>query len=238
MKKTIVLTIILAVLVIPSYAFAHFFSEYPDFFIEDGKLDVVIVVGQKAPSSHVLAQTQLALSLSSKVNEKPVGITKLDNEIGEINETNIISIGSACLNSVTREILDNPEPCDNGLVPGKATIQILETEDGKVHIVLNAYSEEGIRRAARVLADHKRYNLDGNLVTLDVEEKEAMEDTEEKAEPEESPIEEPKESIGENEEPAPYVEPEKENEGAEPTLSEDKGVIKKIISFILSLFGR
>ena len=240
MKKTIALIIILSILITPSYAFAHFFSEYPDFFIKDGKLDVVIVVGEKAPSSHVLAQTQVALSLSSNVAEKPVGLTKLDNEVGEINETNLISIGSACVNRVTKEILNDPEPCDKDLVPGKATIQIFETED-RVHIVLNAYSEEGIRRAARVLADNKRYNLDGNLVTLDVDEKEAIESTEEKAEPEEIPMDEPKETIRKNEELAPIMQQDKEEKEdaiQEPAAAQDKGIIKKIISFILSFFGK
>lgn len=152
--------------------------------IDNNKIDAIVVVGQKAPSAHVIAQSQIISSLSMLVDERPQGIAKLDTEVGSIGNISIISIGSACINSITSEILNNPEPCDSGIIAGKATIQVLEGENEEVYIVINAFSDKGIRKAAEVLANYEDYELDGDLITIDVEDDIETEEDEEEIEDE------------------------------------------------------
>jgi len=146
---------------------------YPKFLIKANHLDVAIVVGDKAPSTHVLGQTQIALSLSNYIIRRTgtpgEELAKLASEIDDIENFNIISIGNACVNEVSAEILGNPKPCNN-LKPGEATIEIYRSEGNKAQIVLNAYSDEGVKKSADVLSNYIRYNFNGNKVVLEVEE--------------------------------------------------------------------
>lgn len=149
-------------------------SYYPQFFIKDNKVNVVIVVGDKAPSSHVIAQTQIMLALSDYIFRRggipEKGNTKLASEINDIEDFNIISLGNACVNPVSAKILGNPQSCNN-LKPGEATIEIYKSRTNKAHIVLNAYSDEGVKKAADVLSRYQNYNFKGNKFTIEVEEK-------------------------------------------------------------------
>ena len=61
------------------HVYALDLSDYPDFFIDDDELDVIIVVECKGPGSDALAQTQIAVSLAQFGNA--VGISKLTSEI-------------------------------------------------------------------------------------------------------------------------------------------------------------
>ena len=144
--------------------------------VHDNKLDVVIVVGDKASSSHVIAQTQLMLSLSDYLFRRTSAIAKgnalLASEVNDIEHLNVISLGNACINPISARILGNPEPCNN-LKLGEATIEVYKSRNNKAHIVLNAYSDEGVKKAAEVLSRYHNYNLKGNRFVLEVDEKES-----------------------------------------------------------------
>ena len=163
MKKTILNIFIFLISI--SIAFAHYdLGGYPEFFLENDAPNVIIVVGDKAPASHVLAQTKIALSLGTEFGQPLSDSNKLASDIREIEDLNIISIGNACDNNVTARILNNPEPCDRYVEEGKGIIQIFESENEKVHITLSSDSEEGIgAECANVLAlqehDFERSNI-------------------------------------------------------------------------------
>ena len=65
-----------------SSAYASDLSDFPEMFIEDGKLNAVIVVGDKAPSSDVIAQSSLVLFFGSETEKQVQGASKLASEIG------------------------------------------------------------------------------------------------------------------------------------------------------------
>jgi len=230
-------------------------SYYPQFFVKNNNLDVVIVVGDKAPSSHVIAQTQVALSLSSysirHTGKAAERLTMLASEIDDIDNFDIISVGNACDNEVSAEILENPEPCNN-LERGEATIEIYKSKRNKAHIVLNAYSDEGVKKAAEVLSRYLSYNLKGNKFIIDVDELEVeIEETQETEQGNEEDerqkiIEELNEKISSQEkkiEEKEILEEETiENEGIkieakEPQQTTTEGnLIKKIAAWFFSLF--
>jgi len=232
-------------------------SHYPKFFIRNDKLDVGIIVGDKAPSTHVLAQTQVVFSLSDYIYRRTgvptKGLAMLASEIEDIDNFNIISIGNACDNEVTAKILENPEPCNN-LESGEATIELYNSKSNKVHIVLNAYSDEGVKKAADVLSRYISFDLNGNKFTVDVDELEVeMEETKETDQSKsdedtdeddgrERIIDELNKKISSQEKKI-----EEKEDLVEETIIGDKkpqqiakeedNLIKKVISWFLSLFG-
>jgi len=251
MKKIIILFIIFILTL--SLTYADGLSNYPDYFVDDNELNVIVVVGDSAPATHVLAQTQIILSLSQLSDKKQLGLAKLASEIGDINDYNIISIGNSCDNEVSAEILNNPQPCNKNIEAGKATIEYYE--NGKVHIVLNAYSNKGIKKSAEVLSNYKNYDLDEIVYEIEVQgevqemEEKIREETEEEIkeekkseavpeqfndldeiEEEENTKEEQEEEVAENKQT--------ENNVPEPILKEDTNILKSFFSWIFSLFGR
>ena len=235
MKKTILNIFIF--LISMSFAFAHYdLGGYPEFFLEDDAPNVIIVVGDKAPASHVLAQTKIALSLGTEFGQPLSDSNKLASDVGEVEDLNIISIGNACDNNVTARILNNPEPCDKYTKEGKGVIQIFESENEKVHIILSSDSEEGIKEAAETLANFDDYTFSGNSYEIDAEESD--EGKKEKNDDEEQAIEQ--EQI-EQEDNAQEAEQETvlidyTGEEAEPVLKEEDDLVKKFFGFIKSIF--
>jgi len=230
MKKIIISVFIF--LVLSSLVVAYELSEYPEFFLDDNLPDVVIVVDNDAPVSHVLAQTKIALSLGTEFNQPLLDSNKLVSDIDGIEDLNIISIGNACDNDVTAKILGNPEPCDKGVEEGKATIQLFESEDEKIHIILSSGSEEGIKEAAEVLANFDDYLFSNNIYEIDVE---IEEDTVEESETVEV-IEQAVEAEDvERSVPEPIL-IDYTGEEPEPILREEDDLVKKFFSFIKSIF--
>ena len=242
------ITIIAIVFVLfASLASAHFMSEYPDFIMDDNKIGAIVVVGQKASSSHVIAQSQIISSLSMLVDERPQGIAKLDTEVDGISNRNIISIGSACINSITAEILKNPEPCDGGIAAGKAAIHVLEGENEEVYIVITAFSDKGIRKAAEVMANYEDYDLDGDLITIDVEDdieteedEEEIEDENEEAESDDSNGIERHDEINQQEDADDTMAESAEEADSldTETAEKTKSLLKDIMDWIRDLFKK
>ncbi len=231
MRKIIINVFIF--LIASSFAFADYdLADYPEFFLDGDSPDVVIVVGNSAPVSHVLAQTRIALSLGTEFEQPLLDSNKLASDIEDIDDLNIISIGNACDNNVTARILNNPEPCDDDVEAGKATIQLFESEDEKVHIILSSGSEEGIKEASEVLADFEDYTFSNNIYEIDIEVEEEV--------PEEEPETEEVEQVTEAEDDErPVPEPiliDYAGEEPEPILKEEDDLVKKFFSFVKNIF--
>jgi hypothetical protein len=242
--KNIVILIFIG-MIIPNLVYAGGLSDYPEYFVDDDKLDVIIVVGDRSPAVHVIAQTQLALSLTPIVSKKPPGLTKLASEISEIEGTNIISIGSACINEVSARILSYPDPCDQNLEPGKATIELFKNDDN-IHIVLNALSEDGIKEAANVLANYGDFDLEGTFFQIDflseasdadgsIEGKEISDEGLETVEPLEGEAENPEET-GRQETENDAATAESPDEGPQPTYVEEDNLVILFFKWIASIF--
>ena len=151
-----------------SSAYASDLSDFPEMFIEDGKLNAVIVVGDKAPSSDVIAQSSLVLFFGSETEKQVQGASKLASEIGSLNQS-IISIGSPCHNNVSAQIMGYQQPCDNFAGNGKAAIRLFEY-DKYNHIIVAGHTDKATREAVNVLVNYKKYSLDGNEYLVAVEE--------------------------------------------------------------------
>ena len=232
MKKIATSILIFLVLIISTYALD--LSDYPSFFVKGNKLDVILVVGDKAPASDVLAQTQIALSLAQFGNA--LGISKLASEI-EYEEQNMISIGSPCYNDITSEIMDDPVPCDKELTEGKAFIRMYQHNDN-VQIVIIGYNDMATREVANILRNYQEHDLKGNEYIINLKPEEKKEEfVEPKEVKEEITVlkEEIKEESKEIEET-----PQKNIIEVEPTeLPKEKelNIIGKIISWLKGLFG-
>ncbi|MBS3102154.1 hypothetical protein J4458_01760 [Candidatus Woesearchaeota archaeon] len=219
-------------------------SNYPNFLIKNNKLEVTIVVGNKAPSSNVLAQTNIGLSLASL--ETSVNIkNKLSSEIIEDLNQNIISVGNPCINEISAKIMGNPEPCGKDFQKGKGHIKLFEN-NGFFHLVVAGYSDLGTKKAADILANYKNYDIKGNEYTIEFAEEEDIQaevttehkETAEEGEKSEK-IEEAIESKEIIEEEQKIIEKETKIKGeeAQPILKEEDNLIKAIIKWFKSLFG-
>lgn len=233
-------------------------SNFPDMFVKDGNFNAVIVVGDKAAASDVIAQSNLAQFFVRYTEKSLVGSIKLSSEIGSLNQ-NIVSIGSACHNNVSWEIMVYPKQCDIWLEPGKAMI-ILYDYKGYVHMVIAGYSDKGTRDAVNALINYEKSALRGSNILIDVNEP--------KPEANESGA---KEKVAEKKEEETLANIEKEklvseltkrianksiesnkkeisramNETKEKSANEQKeqkketkSVMKRLTGWILSLFGR
>ena len=218
-------------------------------FLEDGEPEVFIVVGDDGTSSHVIAQTQIAISLGAEFGKPLSGSSKLASEVEDIESINLISIGNACDNNVTAEILGNPEPCDKDLLENQATITLYESAEGKSHIVISSDSEQGIKNASNILANFRDYNFKNDVFTLEMPEGETekeLAESDEDEEDEEEAKETPDEESGSEEE---ITEEKKETtqkkkdlgidtvEEPEPVFKEEDDLVKKFFNWIKSLFG-
>ena len=143
-------------------------SNFPDMFIKNGVFDAVIVVGDKAPASDVIAQSNLVQFFVGYTGKSLVGSTQLSSEIESLNQ-NIISIGSAYHNNVSWEIMVQPKQCDRWLEPGKAMILLYGYKD-YVYMVIAGYSDKGTRDAVDVLINYDKRKLGGSNMLVDVDE--------------------------------------------------------------------
>src|SRR3989338_7813393 len=133
--------------------------DYPDLFRSNPP---VIVVGHTAPAGDVITAVDTMNGL--KAAGIDVGPTRLDTEIDDLaaqTAQNLISIGNACDNKITAELLGNPEPCFEA-IPIQYGLIKLKTVKDKTAIVVAARDAQGTRRTARVLANWK--NLPPNSV--------------------------------------------------------------------------
>ena len=149
-------------------------SNYPNMFIKDNKFNGVFVVGDYASADDVIAVSDIMVSLQftgtnegavTKIKKIEVGSTKLASEIKYPLNINLISVGLPCVNSVSEVLMGSPEKCTEGFTEGNGLIKLFNN-NGYAQILVAGYSKEGTRKAAKVLANWKDYNLKGNEVIV------------------------------------------------------------------------
>lgn len=155
------LSLFAALLVLSMNATALDLNEYPQPFISGGSFAGQIVVGgDNAPATDVLAATEIAVSLQQKALRKITAST--ESEFA--NVTNSILIGLPCQNSAVAYALGTSS-CDIGLEQGNGFIRLME-KDGKTFLVVTGKTAADTRKAARVIAKHSNYSLSGNEVMV------------------------------------------------------------------------
>lgn len=246
MKKLLLPLLFLSLL---SLASAYDLSDFPEPFLNEDEINTIIVVGDKAPSSHVLAQTQLALWMDQHSEDSALGISKLASEVDSL-EQNIISIGNPCDNEVTARISGDPSPCDDSYPIGKAYLRVY-THNGYTHIVAAGLSERGTTRATQLLKGYRNYELGGDVHTLIIDNDELIFPVEDKTVEEEPKPEEQEIKVEEKEEPElPLLEekddPVLKEEDLERVSSppervlvekEEQGIINRIFTWLFSFFS-
>jgi len=133
---------------------------YPHFFSENGKLDAIVVVGDKAPSSDVVAASDIMTSLQEDFPATKIGTTRLASTVPSLG--NMIAIGSPCDNPITSRITGKHD-CDLTLKPGQGYIGFYE-RSGYHQVVVAGHGPQETRLAARVLAQDPSFDGDHFLV--------------------------------------------------------------------------
>lgn len=118
-------------------------SDYPSMFSSN----TVIVVGKEGSASDVVSATHIQNSLGGKAK------SVLDYEISDVSAQNIISIGNACSNTITAEIIGNPKNCMAGLEEGVGRAALYKNGD-KLALIIDGYSSVDIRRVAKRLEEN------------------------------------------------------------------------------------
>lgn len=96
------------------------------------------------------------------VNPVAVGIAVLDNEV-TLGSDNLIVVGGPCVNNIAAELLGNPADCAAGFEPGKAIIELFDSQNA---LLVAGYSAQDTLGAAYVLADYEEYSLSGTTVEV------------------------------------------------------------------------
>lgn len=138
---------------VDEYNYNFKFSDYDLKDFPELMGDFVIVIGDTAPSTDVVAATDIIQGVEGKRanNAYRIGAAKLASEISTL--TNIISVGSPCNNPITKKI-SGVSDCNFNLQPGQGFIGLYKHND-LPQIVVAGYSQEDIRLAARALANWK-----------------------------------------------------------------------------------
>ena len=119
-------------------------QDFPDFFDNE----VHIVVGDMAKSSDSIAAVEIATSLQDKGYET---VATLASDIEDPKKYNLVSIGGACVNSVTARLYNFPQPCYDHVPVNGALIQVFSSNTTQV--VAAGMEALDTRRAARVLRE-------------------------------------------------------------------------------------
>ncbi len=140
-------------------------EDYPGRFSPDGAvaLDFVMVVGETAPASDVVAAVDIAAYLLGQ--GYTIGPAKLDTELQqwEYFYTNIISVGHPSDNDCTEALNDG----SIGLTPGFTCGIKAYNYNGYAQIIVTGETQDEVRRAANVLCDPTSFDLAYDCVTVD-----------------------------------------------------------------------
>jgi len=95
-------------------------------------------------------------------------ISKLDNEVTDKAANNLILVGGSCANTLTSEVMGNPQPCTKYFEEGKAMIKLYENvfDGNKSALVVAGYSAQDTRNAAAVLKNYSNYALSGQEIIV------------------------------------------------------------------------
>lgn len=163
--------LLLPLLLLASISAAADLDMYPMPFISGGSFTAQIIVGATAPSSDVLAATDIAVSLQQQSSTKISA--QLDDEFD--NWKNSILIGLPCQNSAVASVLGTND-CDIGLANSTGYLKIVE-KDGITHLIVTGKTAADTRKAARLLAQAEKHAFSGTdlFVTGTLDEPQAAE---------------------------------------------------------------
>jgi len=100
---------------------------------------------------------------TTDVNPIAVGLAVLDTNAPAVGSENIISVGGPCANTVSAELMGNPENCAEGFEPGKAVIKMFDDQNA---VLVAGYEAQETLGASYVLADYEDYDLSGTEVEV------------------------------------------------------------------------
>lgn len=139
---------------------------YPAFFVDNGKFEVYVVVGENAPTTDVIAATEIVSSIDYKGLSENTPKSMLDTEvINDLADINVISVGSPCNNKVTAKIMGLNGSCENVFVKDDGII-ILYKRNGYYQLVVSGRYTNDIQRAAKVLSEYHTNHFQGRIITV------------------------------------------------------------------------
>ncbi|MEM3154728.1 MAG: hypothetical protein QW165_04155 [Candidatus Woesearchaeota archaeon] len=143
---------LVALLLVPLVSAASI-SDWPMFFVSNGKFSAKYVVGEEAPALDVVSATIISTSLARYENvTTEVGTSTLDIEIANISNINAIVIGSPCENRAAFQLMGSPEPCYKDLAGSVGYIKLYENNNVK-QLLITGLDEKDRHAAAKYLAE-------------------------------------------------------------------------------------
>jgi len=143
---------------------------YPWMFVdEDATFNGMIVVGRHSTANDVIAATDIAMDIQYALDELPVriyvGAAYLDDQVEDVSAQNVISVGSACVNDVTAELLGSPADCHEGMEPGTAMVSLMPNGDN-LALLVRGYESVDTRFAAAEMVTDSLCSAEGSEIVL------------------------------------------------------------------------
>ncbi|MBI4919391.1 hypothetical protein HY837_05635 [archaeon] len=88
---------------------------------------------------------------TTKIQNLPAGISKLDSEVSNIESYNSIVIGGPCANSWSDYLMQKPRPCYESIPDDTAIVQLFQHSTGKVSLLVAGFSAEDTKKAAKAV---------------------------------------------------------------------------------------
>lgn len=98
---------------------------------------------------------------SEKLNPIPATVNKFDTEVSNPGAQNLVTVGGPCANSVTSQLMDNPEVCWAGFEEGKAMLKLVAGTGDNVALIVAGATGKDTQLASRILQDYEDYDLSG-----------------------------------------------------------------------------
>ncbi|MFC1697072.1 hypothetical protein ACFL1H_01960 [Nanoarchaeota archaeon] len=148
-------------------------KNFPELFVEDDKLNAILVVGEDSPSTDTIAAVDIAVGIMEYIYDKnreqvdsiQIGSAIFDSQVSDPLNQNMIVVGNPCNNKISSLLMGNPDSCNEGLNPGEGLIKLFNY-NGKVQLLVSGYSDDDVRKAARVLSEYKEHDLFGTEVIV------------------------------------------------------------------------
>ncbi len=139
---------------------------YPNYFMDGDafKSNFITVVGEEAPSSYVVAVSNL---MARSPGTKPTGFSMLASEINDLSKYNIVVAGTACNNEVVEKLLGTPIPCDTAPLPsGKGLIRLYESANGNVVLLAAGKTDALVIAAVNAIGTDQFISVTGNEICV------------------------------------------------------------------------
>jgi len=144
-------------------------EDYPRPFIKNELFYGIIVVGDAAYSSDVIASMDIATSLQlgsgTSIRTIPVGSAVLASEVSNPKAQNMVLVGrpTSVAGEKSNVFIDGYELPT--MAVGESVLKIVQNGD-YVALIVSGEGEQGPRRAARVLRNYDDYSLHGDQVCI------------------------------------------------------------------------